>query len=147
MSVPRLAVSQNGLPTPADILPAFYRVPPHVIKAENQGIVKMKSAGLPMSRLVQPQFLSLLKVIRDLVSAKGGVYSIDSFDDIVRQRSLLNDVEVGIELVEVGCANDDGITMLPIKNTVICSPSQGNSMAANAMLGGNCQSIIRRNLD
>nr|WNZ75533.1 hypothetical protein [Trichoderma harzianum] len=45
--------------------------------------------------------------------------SIDSFDDIIRQRPLLNDVEVGVELVEVGCANDDGIAMLPIKNTVI----------------------------
>lgn len=73
--------------------------------------------------------------------------SIDSFDNVIRQGSLLNNVEVGVELVEVGCANDDGITILLVKDTVVHSPSQGNSMAADAVFGGNRQSIVCGNLN
>lgn len=100
--MPRLAVSQNGLPTPADIWPAFYRAVTHVIQSRDPRYREDKKCRITNESIRPATVLfSHLKVIRDLIGAKGGMDGIDSFDNVIRQRSLLNDVEVGVELVEV----------------------------------------------
>lgn len=57
--------------------------------------------------------------------------------DVLRQRALLNRVEVGLQLLHAAGTHDDRVAVLGAQNAVVRRPAERRGMAADAVPGSH----------
>ena len=91
--------------------------------------------------------MASLEVVRHLGTGNLAVHLIHSLDELIRQGTLLDHVQVGIQLRGARNADDDTVAVLGREIAVIDGPSQSRAVAADATLGDEIDRFLGRSLD
>lgn len=88
-----------------------------------------------------PPFVS--QVVRNLILANFLIHGLQGGNDNVRQRSLINHVQVGLQLRRARSPNEDRVAVLAAQKAVVRRPPKRRGMAADSVRLGHLQRLFR----
>jgi hypothetical protein len=86
-------------------------------------------------------------VVRNAIFPHLLVQSPYSISNLLRQRSLIDHVKVGDQLLRTRRANDDRVSKFSRQTAVINRPPESSSMAFDTVFGSNSEGVVCGRLD